>query len=321
MATYAFDPTERRALGRTGLEVSPVGIGSGGLGSLPRLFGYETPEDQAVETVLAAFASPLNFYDTSADYSDGEAERRIGKAIARIGGLPDGWVLQTKVDPVDGRFDGEAVRRSVEASLERLGVDRLQLLHVHDPERISFADAMAPDGAVAELVKIRDEGITAHLGVAGGLVGTLMQYLETGVFEAVLTHNRYTLLDRSAEPLLKWASEHGIGVLQGAPFGGGILAKGLDTYDTYAYAPMSARTRARAEALTRICAEAAVPLGAAALQFSLRERRITSTVVGVTKPERIHQTLQWACFPIPEDVWAEILANTGMAAGLDNSTT
>jgi D-threo-aldose 1-dehydrogenase len=321
VTVYAFDPAERRTLGSTGLEVSPVGIGSGGLGSLPRIFGYETPEDQAIQTVLAAFASPLNFYDTAADYSDGEAERRIGKAIARVGGLPDGWVLQTKVDPVDGRFDGDAVRRSVEGSLDRLGVDRLQLLYVHDPERISFADAMAPDGAIAELVKIRDEGIAAHLGVAGGLVGTLLQYLGTGVFEAVLTHNRYTLLDRSAEPLLQWACEHGIGVVQGAPFGGGALAKGIDTYDTYAYAPMSPPTRAHAEALTCVCAEAGVPLGAAALQFSLREQRITSTVVGVTRPERIQQTLQWASFPIPEDVWAEILANTGMSAGLDNSTT
>lgn len=316
-----FNPAERRPLGRTGLSVSPIGIGSGGLGSVPRLFGYETPADQAVATVLAAFASPLNLYDTSADYSAGEAERRIGTALARVGGLPSGWVLETKVDPVDGRFDGAAVRRSVEGSLERLGVDSLQLLHFHDPERISFAEAMAPGGAVAELVRIRDEGIAAHLGVAGGPVGTLLQYLETGVFEAVLTHNRYTLLDRSAEPLLDWAAARGIGVLQGAPFGGGILAKGIETYDTYAYIPMSPQTRARAEALTRICTEAGVPLGAAALQFPLREPRITSTVVGVTKPERIGQTLEWAGFPIPDEVWAAILANTGTDAGLDNRTT
>lgn len=317
---YSFDPAERRSLGTTGLAVSRVCVGSGGLGSLPRIFGYETPEAQAVETVLAAFASPLNFYDTAADYSDGEAERRIGVAIARSGGVPGGWVLGTKVDPVDGRFDGAAVRRSVEGSLDRLGVDAVPLLHLHDPERISFADAMADDGPVAELVKLREEGIAAHLGVAGGPVGTLLQYLETGVFEAVLTHNRYTLLDRSAEPLLRWASEHGTGVLQGAPFGGGVLAKGMDTYGDYAYAPMTPATRTHAEALTRICDEAGVPLGAAALQFSLREERITSTVVGVTRPERIHQTLQWASFPIPDDVWMEILANSGTAAGLDNST-
>ena len=112
-----------------------------------------------------------------------------------------------------------------------------------------------------------------------------------------------------------------MGVLHGAPFGGGVLAKGIHSSDTYAYAPMDAGTRLHAEALSRICAEAGVPLGAAALQFCLREPRITSTVVGVTKPERIEQTLQWASFPIPDDVWTEILANTGRSAGLDNSTT
>jgi D-threo-aldose 1-dehydrogenase len=318
---YAFDPAERRRLGRTGLRVSGVCLGSGGLGSMPELFGYETPEDEAVETVLAAFESPLNFYDTSAGYSDGEAERRIGTALARAGGLPEGWVLETKVDPVDGRFDGDAVRRSVEGSLERLGIESVQVLHLHDPERISFEEAMGPGGAVRELVKIRDEGIAAHLAVAGGPVGMLLQYLETGVFEAVLTHNRFTLLDRSAEPLLQRAAELGIGVLQAAPFGGGILAKGLETYDTYAYQPMTTETRRRAEALTSLSAASGVPLGAAALQFSLRDERITSTVVGVTKPARIRQLLEWASWPIPDHVWAEFKASGGTDAGLDNSTT
>jgi D-threo-aldose 1-dehydrogenase len=318
---YSFDPCERRELGNTGLQVSGMCIGSGGLGSLPQLFGYETSESQAIETVLAAFDSPLNFYDTSAGYSNGESERRIGKALARVGGLPDGWVLETKVDPVEGRFDGQAVRRSVEGSLERLGVDRVQVLHLHDPERISFDEAMAPLGPVRELIRIQDEGIVGQLGVAGGPVGTLLQYVETGIFEAVLTHNRYTLLDRSAEPLLQSATELGIGVLQAAPFGGGVLAKGVGTYDTYAYTPMTSETRRNAEALTSLCTGSDIPLGAAALQFSLRDDRVTSTVVGVTKPQRIRQLLEWACWPIPDDLWAEIVATAGTDAGLDNSTT
>ncbi|MHB1007780.1 MAG: aldo/keto reductase [Propionibacteriaceae bacterium] len=318
---YAFDRAERRELGGSGLQVSGVCIGSGALGSFPQVFGYETPESQAIDTVLAALGSPLNFYDTSAGYSDGESERRIGKALRRVGGLPADWVLATKVDPVDGRFDGEAVRRSVEGSLERLGVDSVHLLHLHDPERISFDEAMGPHGPVRELIRIRDEGIAEHLGVAGGPVGMLLQFLETGVFEAVLTHNRYTLLDRTAEPLLQRATELGIGVLQAAPFGGGILAKGPGTYDTYAYQPMTSETRRRAEALFRVCSESGIPVGAAALQFSLRDERITSTVVGVTKPARIHELLEWASWPIPDSTWAEIEANAGADAGLDNSTT
>jgi D-threo-aldose 1-dehydrogenase len=314
-------PSARRPLGATGLTVSPICIGSGPLGSVPQLFGYDTPLERAIETVLAAFDSPLNFIDSSAGYSNGEAERRIGAAIARRGGLPSGWVLGTKVDPdpVTDAFDGPAVRRSVEGSLERLGLDRLDLLFLHDPERLSFADGMAPGGPVAELLKIRDEGLAAHLGVAGGPIGTLLQYVETDLFEVVLTHNRYTLLDRTAEPLLDAATTRGLGIIQGAPFGGGILAKGLATFETYAYGPLTPDTRRHAEALSTICAEADIPLGAAALQFSLRDPRIISTVVGVTRPERVRQTLDWANLTIPDDVWDRLLAATGRDAGLDNT--
>jgi D-threo-aldose 1-dehydrogenase len=330
-----FSPLERRPLGSTGLEVSRLCIGSGGLGSVPWLFGYETPEDRAVDAIGAALASDLNFIDTSAGYSDGEAERRIGLALREAGGLPDGWVLETKVDPLpgEGSFDASTVRRSVEGSLKRLGLDSLQLLHLHDPERISFADAMAKGGPVEELIKIRDEGIAAHLGVAGGPVGNLMQFLETGVFEAVLTHNRYTLLDRTAEPLIAWAADHGVGVIQGAPFGGGPLANpdappasGIpgvagtpDGPRLYAYSPMSPTTAQRFEALVTICREADVPLGAAAVQFALRDPRIGSVVVGVTRPERIAQNIAWAELDIPADVWDGIVHATGDDAGLDNA--
>ncbi len=121
---YSFDPAERRELGTTGLRVSGICLGSGGLGSLPQLFGYETPESQAIDTVLAGLDSPLNFYDTSAGYSDGESEKRIGKALACVGGLPAGWVLETKVDPVGGRFDGDAVRRPTAIARFRPAFDR-----------------------------------------------------------------------------------------------------------------------------------------------------------------------------------------------------
>jgi D-threo-aldose 1-dehydrogenase len=317
-----FDPAARRPLGRTRLSVSGLCVGSGGLGSVPELFGEGVSEDRAVATVLAAFASPLNFYDTSAGYSDGEAERRIGLGIRRLGGVPAGWVVETKADPdpVTGAFDGAAVRRSAEASLERLGLDRVPLFHLHDPERLSFAEATAPGGAVEAMVRLKEEGLADHIGVAGGPVGNLLQYLELGVFEVVLTHNRFTLLDRTAEPLLDRAAELGVGVLQGAPFGGGVLAKGLGVFGTYCYAPLSPATRRHAEDLSRICAEAGVPLGAAALQFPLRDPRVTSVVVGVTRPERIAQAIEWARYPIDDATWSALLAAAGRDAGLDNTT-
>ncbi|MDR1188531.1 MAG: aldo/keto reductase [Bifidobacteriaceae bacterium] len=316
-----FDPGARTALGTTRLMVSPICIGSGALGSVPNLFGYETPADRAVETIMAAFATALNFIDTSAGYSGGEAERRIGRGIVQNGGLPPGWVLATKADPdpVTGRFDGPAVRRSVLGSLERLGLDRLDLLYLHDPERIAFGDAMAAGGPVEALLALRAEGLVSHLGVAGAPVGTMMRYARTGHFEVLLTHNRYTLLDRTAEPLIAEAHALGLGVVQGAPFGGGVLAKGLDVFDTYAYVPMTSATRRHAADLAAICAEAGVPLGAAALQFPLRDPRIASVAVGVTRPERLTQTFEWASWPVPADVWSAIMAACGRDAGLDNS--
>ena len=134
------------------------------------------------------------------------------------------------------------MRVSLEESMERLGTDRFPLVYLHDPERIPFEDATAPGGPVEVLVQMKDEGLIGHLGVAGGPIGLLARFVDLGPFEAVITHNRFTLLDRSAEPLLDRC--------------------------------------------------------AAALQFSLRDPRITTTIVGITKPERLDQTLELAAVRI-----------------------
>lgn len=313
-------PGVRRPLGSTRLDVTAVCVGGGPLGGMKAALGYDTPEDRAVETVLAAFDSPLRFLDTSAGYSEGASEHRIGRAIAQAGGLPEDMVLATKVDPdfVTGEFDGPAVRRSIEGSLERLGVDRVDVLHLHDPERITFEEAMAPGGAVEELLRIKDEGIADHLGVAGGPTSLLSRFLDTGAFEVLLTHNRWTLADRSADAVIQQAHDAGYGVINGAPFGGGVLAHGTAAVSTYCYGPMTDETFAAISAVEAICAEAGVPLGAAALQFSLRDGRIDSTIVGVSRPERIAQAQAWATHAIADDVWDAILAASGHDAGLDN---
>jgi D-threo-aldose 1-dehydrogenase len=124
-------------LGTTGLEVTPLCVGTSPLGNFPAQYGYEVGEDQAVATITRVLQGPLNFIDTSNNYGDGESERRIGKAIAEAGGLPDGYVLATKVDPLPGSddFSGERVRESVRESQQRLGLEQLQLVYLHDPER------------------------------------------------------------------------------------------------------------------------------------------------------------------------------------------
>jgi D-threo-aldose 1-dehydrogenase len=307
--TNGSTPLALRELGGTGLTVTPICFGTSPLASMEQLYGYAVEEEQAVATVSAAFDSPVNFLDTSNGYGEnGTAERRIGRAIRRAGGLPAGVVLATKVDPDPhtGDFSGNRVRASLEESMERLGVDRIALLHLHDPERISFAEGMAPGGPVEALVDLREQGLVDHLGVAGGPVDVLQRYIETGAFEVVLSHNRYTLLDRSAEPLFRSADERGLGILNAAPYGGGMLSKGPSVQQKYAYGSGDDRIRDAAEAMAAACQRYGVPLPAAALQFSLRSPVIDSTVVGVSSPERIEQTLELAAVPIPDELWADL---------------
>ena len=298
----------QRQFGKTGLSVTPLCIGTSALGNFPAQYGYEVSTERAVATLRRVFEGPINFVDTSNEYGKGESERRIGLVLAELGGLPEGFVLATKVDPVPGSsdFSGDRVRASVAESLERLGLDQLQVVYLHDPEKMTFTEATAPGGAVEALVQLRKEGVIDHLGVAGGPIDLMRQYLATGVFETIISHNRYTLVDQSAEPLLDDAAQRGIAFVNAAPYGGGMLVKGPDLVPKYCYQPVSAPTLDRAREMQRICASYNVPLAAAALQFSLRENRIASTIVGITEPERVEQTLRLAEWSIPENLWEDL---------------
>jgi D-threo-aldose 1-dehydrogenase len=310
MTTMEMTPRE---LGGTGLLVTPVGVGTSPLASVPGVYGYEVGADKAEATIEAVLDGPLNFLDTSNNYGAGSAETRIGHVLRRRGGLPSGVVLATKVDadPVTGDFSGARVHRSVAESLERLGLDRVQLMYLHSPEfHLTFAQAMAADGPVAALVELRDQGVLKHLGVAMGEVAMMRDLLGTGVFEVALNHNRYTLVDRSAEPLIEDARARGIAYVNAAPYGGGILAKGPQIQPKYAYRQAQAPVREAVRAMHEVCVRYDVPLRAAALQFSLRDPRIAATVVGVSNPARIDETVALAALTIPEAMWAELAALT-----------
>lgn len=297
-----------RRLGKADLTVSSVCVGGSPLGGMPLLYGHDVEAETAIDLVEAAFDSPFRFLDTSNGYSEGESERRIGEAIRRRGGLPDNYVLATKVDPdfATGDYSGERVRASAQESLERLGQEKFQLLHLHDPEWISFEEAMAPGGPVETLIALKNEGVADNIGVAGGLVSEITKYVETGLFDVLLTHNRYTLLSREAEPLIDAAVARGMGVINAAPYGGGMLVKGPEVTQKYAYMPAQENLLTRAHAIHDVCKRFGVPLAAAALQFSIRDPRIHSTVVGMSQASRIQQTVDYLSVDIPDELWDEL---------------
>src|SRR6266480_2886483 len=304
-------PLALRLLGSTGLQVTPICIGSAPLGSMPETFTYEVPEERALATVRAFFAGPFNFLDTAASYGDGESERRLGIVLRELGGLPQGFVLASKADrDLDtGEFSGEQMRRGVERSLRLLGLEQLQLLYLHDPEHISFEQAMARGGPVETLQRCQQEGLIAHLGVAGGPIDLMRRFVETGIFEAAISHNRYTLLNTEADAFWDVCLNYGVAAVNAAPYGSGILAKGPDAYPRYMHQDAPQSLLARARQMEAICKRYGVPLGAAALQFSLRDRRITSTIVGISRPERLTETIALAEYPIPAELWGELEAS------------
>jgi D-threo-aldose 1-dehydrogenase len=299
-----------RPLGHTGLAVPSLCVGCAALGDMPETFAYSVAEEQALATIRAIFASPITFVDTAASYGDGESERRIGIVLRALGGLPPGFVLSTKADRNlrTGEFSGEQIRRSVERSLRLLGLDQVQILYLHDPEHITFEQAMAQGGPVEALRRCQEEGLAAHIGVAGGPIDLMIRFVETDLFAIAISHNRYTLLNTEAEPFWEACRQHGVAAINAAPYGSGLLAKGPSAYPRYMYGQASPELLARARRLEAICQRYEVPLAAVALQFSLRDPRIASTIVGISRPERLTETLTLAHYSLPEELWTEISA-------------
>ncbi|NEE01428.1 aldo/keto reductase [Phytoactinopolyspora halotolerans] len=301
--TTTPEPTARTVLGRTGVEVTRLCLGTSKLGH-----GSVTDEDAAA-TLDEAFRIGLTI-DTSNGYgADGRSELRVGAALRRHEGS-DRPLVATKVDPRPGNadFSGARVRASARESLERLGLEHLPLLSLHDPERITFEQATEPGGPLEVLLALRDEGVAGSLGVAGGPVDLLERFVETGHFDYVVTHNRFTLLDRSAESLLEMCHELGLGVFNAAPFGGGMLARSVrETHEfTYAYRAAPEPLVQAVQAMDEACASRGVDLSAAALQLSMRDPRIHATIVGASRPEQLRRTLELAAQEIPDELFAEL---------------
>lgn len=299
-------PGWNRPLGRTSLQVSAICAGGGVLGSVPQIFGYEVPEDAASGLLRALFDSPITFLDTANGYAGGESERRIGTALRDRGGAPPGFVIATKVDGRDGDFSGRRVLESIEESADRLGMDRFPVLHLHDPEYYPETDFFASGGAVDAMVAAKADGRAAHLGIATGNIDLAHRFLDTGEFDVLLMHSRFTLVDRSADKLYDRAADEGIGIINAAVLGAGVLSRPQQEHSLYGYLPIRPRVLEAARQMEEEAAREGIPLSTLAIHFSLRDPRIASTAIGFSRAERLPQTLRALGTEVPERLWHRI---------------
>ena len=276
---------------------------------MPDTYGYGVDEHMARAAIDAIFDGPSNLLDTSRNYGFGRSEERIGAAIRARGALPKGFVLSTKLDRdmETGRFDGDRAKRSFDESLTALGIDHIPMLHLHDPEHArDLSEITRTGGALDQLFRLREEGLATVVGLAMGRLDMMLPLVRDWPFDVILSHKRYTLLNRSADALFDMAHAKGITVLNAAPNAGGVLAKGSATVKKITYQDSSEAALAPVHAVEAVCARHAVAPGAAALQFSRRNPRIACTVVGVSKAERVRQTLDWATAPVPDPAWRDL---------------
>ncbi len=274
---------------------TPVTLGASRLG--------ERPDGEALADAL--LDSRLGHVDTSNNYAGGRSEALLGDAIRRAGGLPEGKLVYSKADRdmTTGAFDGDRVRRSLEESLQRLGLDHLPIYQFHDPFTISCDEAMADGGPVEALLEFRDQGVIGAIGITLGPVSQVAEYVETGVFDVALSHNRYTLVDRQAEPLYARAKQLGMQVFNAAPFGGGTLANGQESYG---YREMPAAFAAHLSRVRDLARDMDVDLAAAALQFSMRSPLVDTTVVGIPSLERLRALEDLMAPGVPAEFFAAV---------------
>jgi len=308
------------SLGGSGVEVTRIGLGTAPLGNLFQ----PVDDDQAFATIAAAWDAGIRFFDTAPLYGHGLAEARLGEGLR--GHPRDEFVVSSKVgrllrpDP-DGdpgifrvprglapRFDysRDGVLRSVEESLLRLGLDRLDIVLVHDPDD---HEREALEGAFPALLELRDQGVVRAIGSGMNQSEMLARFVAQVDLDCVLLAGRYTLLDRSGADLLDACAGRGVAAIVGGAFNSGILAR-VDIDAMFDYEPASETIRERAHELRRACERHAVPLPAAALDFVLRNPAVSAVVVGARTATEIRDDLAWAGSTIPPSLRHELDAST-----------
>lgn len=328
-----MDPFARRAIGRTDLLTTPLGCGGATLGDMFQ----PIPESQADVTLEAAWAAGIGYFDTAPWYGVGRSEHRMGRVL---GTKPrDSFVLSTKVGrvlfrpadlqsflaqrpytglPFDLRFDytRAGVLRSYEDSLQRLGMPRVDAVLIHDLDAgYHLTDGgvearlreLGEGGGFAALQDLKARGEIRAIGAGINPLGMIPRFLERFPLDFFLVAMPYTLLDQAAlDAELPLCAERGVGVVIGAPFASGILAKGPESGATYAYRPAEAPVVEKTRRIAAVCARHGVPLGAAALQFPLAHPSVASVIPGPNTPDQVRTNLAWMRTDIPAALWADL---------------
>ncbi|WP_426368925.1 aldo/keto reductase [Streptomyces sp. E-08] len=318
-------------LGRGTLRVSELAFGAAGIGNL----FIPVTDAQAEQAVSAAWESGVRYFDTAPHYGLGLSERRLGAALR---GLPrDEYVLSTKVgrllrprkeatgdDLANGfavpaahervwDFTADGVRGSLEASLERLGLDRIDLVYVHDPD--DHAE-QALTQAYPELERMRAEGTVGAIGVGMNQAGLLARFVRETDIDAVLLAGRYSLLDqRGLDELLPLAAERGVGVVVGGVFNSGLLADPRPGA-TFDYATASDALVSRALEIKAGCERHDVPLRAAALRFPFGHPAVVSVLVGVRSAAEAEDAAAMLRTPVPAALWDDLKERGLLPAGV-----
>lgn len=312
-----------RALGRSGLRVGPNAFGVAPLANL----GHEVSDAQAAEALEAAWAAGVRYFDTAPHYGMGLGERRLGEFLRAK--PREEFVLSTKVGrllvdgPDDPRPDDEGfavtttlrrrrdysqdgVRRSLEESLERMGLDRVDVVFVHDPDD-SFADAL--DGAFPALDSLRREGVIGSYGAGMNQQEMLARFVRDTDLDVVMCAGRYTLLEQGAlDELLPAAQEREVSVVAAAVFNSGLLARDRPPAGvTYDYAPAPPALLERVNAIADVCEGHGVSLPAAALQFALGHPAVATVCTGARSAEQVQRNAALFDVPIPEQLWADLV--------------
>ncbi len=295
-------------------------MGSAPLGGL----FTDVPEAQATETVRRALALGINFFDTAPLYGHGKAETYLGKTLA--GAPRTSFILATKVGrllvPTDPSqlekrefdhpfpfkpvfdFSYDAVMRSFEESLKRLNLDRIDLLHIHDPDE-HYEEALK--GAYPALAKLRSEGVIRAVGAGMNQAEMLTRFAREGKFDCFLLAGRYTLIDHTGlRELLPLCVEKGISIIIGGPFNSGVLASGATPGAKFNYADAPEEILRKVRQVQEVCDRHAVPMKAAALQFPLAHPAVASVIPGARSVGELEENLRLLRHPIPAEFWADL---------------